>query len=262
MINPVKNRLLYIANWKMNYTTGEARVYFDAFLPSIKDLPSENEVVIVPPFTLLPLTKDLLEGSRVNWGAQNMFYEKRGAYTGEISPLMIKDLGGTYVLLGHSERRAHFEESSSLVARKLALALEIGLNPVVCVGENLKERQAGKTFKVLERQLSPLCKAWRDSPPVSSVIIAYEPVWAIGTGINATPAQAQEAHNFIKTYLTSKGISKINVLYGGSVNSKNVASLVEQPDVSGCLVGGSSLDPEEFKKIIFTRKEVTGIGSR
>ncbi len=261
----MKNKLIYIANWKMNFTSKEVQNYLETFLPSIKAIPEETEIVFIPPFTLLPLLSEMLKGSKLKWGAQNMFYEKKGAFTGEISSTMIKDYGGSYVILGHSERRKYFKESNSLVAKKLLAALEANLIPIVCVGENLKEREAGETFIILKKQLLSLSKVWKNSTPENSIIIAYEPVWAIGTGVNATPLQAQEAHKFIKSYLYSNGISEsmtIAVLYGGSVNSNNVSSLIKQPDVSGCLVGGSSLDPEEFKKIVFTRKEVRSIGSR
>lgn len=255
----MRTKLYFIANWKMNFTSSEALNYFEKFPPNLEGIPAGTEVVIVPPFTLLPLMRLVLNNSHIKWGAQNIYFEKKGAYTGEISPLMIKDYGATYVILGHSERRKYFKESNALVAKKLMAAMENDLLPVVCVGEDLEQRESGETFSVLEKQLKPLCQVWKKVNTQDPIIIAYEPVWAIGTGVNATPKQAQEAHQFIKSFLKSKKVKNydnVYVLYGGSVNSNNVSSLIEQPDISGCLVGGSSLIPEEFLKIIFTKKEV------
>ena len=211
------------------------------------------EVVVCAPFTALSSVNQLLRGSRIGLGAQDMFWEPRGAFTGEISPTMLLDVGCRYVIIGHSERRAYFGETDESVHRKLAAALTHHLIPIVCVGETLTEREAHQTFDVLTRQLTGAlshCERW----DCAQMVLAYEPVWAIGTGKNATPEQAQEAHAFIRQWLAKRcGASSaeaIRIQYGGSVNATNAASLLQQSDVDGALVGGASLNADTFSAIV------------
>lgn len=245
-------RYLIAANWKMNKVTSEAEDYIKKFLPLVKDI-YDREIVLCLPYTLLYLANKLLSGSNVKLGAQNMYTEEKGAFTGEISPVMLKDVGCSYVILGHSERRKYFNETDQFINKKMLVALKHGLIPIVCIGETLQEREQNKTFEVLEFQvrnslanLSPL--------DAEKIVIAYEPVWAIGTGKNATPQQAQEAQHFIREkYAQMYGslvAEKVRILYGGSITPENFPGIMEQKDVDGGLVGGSSLDPESFYKIV------------
>ena len=226
------------ANWKMNKTIAESISFINELSTLIKE--TEHEIVICPPFTAL----GSLPESRFSLGAQNMHFEDSGAFTGEISALMLKELGCKYVLLGHSERRHIFNESDSLISKKLKKALEHSLIPILCIGETLEQREAGKTKEVISHQLkSSLADAEVNS---SSIVIAYEPVWAIGTGKTATPQQAQEVHSFIRSLLKDKDIK---ILYGGSVKPANSKELLSQEDIDGVLVGGASLDAGSFSEI-------------
>jgi len=218
---------LIAANWKMNKTVGDTLEYLELFLPSVKDL-MKVEIMIAPPFTALSSASIKLDAARkegeynVKLGAQNMYYEEKGAFTGEISPLMLTELEVEYVILGHSERRHIFGERDSLINKKVISAVEHGIRPILCVGETIEEREQGKTLSVVERQIrNGLAGVERD---LIYIDIAYEPVWAIGTGVNATPEQAQEVHRFIRSLINeiSKGNDhKTRILYGGSVNEKN-----------------------------------------
>ncbi len=253
---------LVAANWKMNKTVGETLEYLDLFLPSVKEL-TKVEIMIAPPFTALSSASIRLDAARkegeynVKLGAQNMFYEEKGAFTGEISPLMLSELEVDYVIIGHSERRHKFGEKDSLINKKVISAVEHGIKPILCVGETLEEREQGKTLSVVERQIrSGLSGVERD---MIYIDIAYEPVWAIGTGVNATPEQAQEVHRFIRSLINeiSKGNdSKTRILYGGSVNEKNARGLIKEKNIDGFLVGTASLDPERFYRIITEVMEV------
>jgi len=211
------------------------------------------EVVVCPPFTALASVSELLKGSRISLGAQDLFWEVQGAFTGEVSPPMLADVGCRYVIIGHSERRQHFGETDETVQRKLVAALKHALTPIVCIGETLAEREGHQTFDLLTHQLDG---ALRGLSPADAgrIVLAYEPVWAIGTGRNATPEQAQEAHAFIRQWLAKRfgaGMSDtLRVQYGGSVNAANAASLLQQPDVDGALVGGASLKAEVFTAIV------------
>lgn len=237
-------RPLIAANWKMNKTIPEARDFLNTFIPSADGI-DDIEIVIAPPFTALYPVAEIIKGSNIRLSAQNVFYEEKGAYTGEVSPLMLKDVGCDYVIIGHSERRQYFGESDEVLNRKVKAALRNGLNVIFCIGETLKEREEGMTFDVLKRQVKEGLK----DVDLSGVIIAYEPVWAIGTGRTATPEQAQEAHAFIRGEL--KEISdSIRILYGGSVTPENIDSLMACPDVDGALVGGASLKPDSFERIV------------
>ena len=241
------------ANWKMNMTQAEAAAFIDAFVVEVGD-ERDVEIVIIPPFTALPKVSEVLGGSHeIKLGAQNMHWERSGAFTGEISAAMLRDLYVRYVVLGHSERRQYFAESDEIVNRKTRAALEASLRPIVCIGETLDQRDAGDVEKVLGRQLRGSL-ANLDSKELLECVVAYEPVWAIGTGRNATPDQAQEAHAFIRRVLgeisDEATAEKIRIQYGGSVKPDNAAQLMSQPDIDGALVGGASLDPRSFAQIV------------
>lgn len=211
------------------------------------------EIVVCPPFISLQAVKDGLAGSNIGLGAQNVFWEKNGAFTGEVSAPMLKSVGCAYVIIGHSERRTYFGETDSTVNKRIFAALAEGLKPIVCVGETLEEREAGKTFDVIKRQITGGL-ANLSTEQMASVVIAYEPVWAIGTGKTATPAQAQEVHAFIRQLLKElfgqATADATRLQYGGSVKPENAAELMSQPDIDGALVGGASLKAETFEKII------------
>ena len=244
---------LMAANWKMYKTLGETREFFEAFLPKIKDI-EDRDIVIAPPFTALALSCELVRGlDNIRIAAQNMFHEDEGAYTGEISPLMLKDIGVELVILGHSERRHIFGEGDELIGKKVQAALKHGLMPILCVGERLEEREQGLTQRVVETQLQGGLKQVSNGE-IENLVIAYEPVWAIGTGKTATPELAQEVHQFIREWICKKFTSTIaenlRILYGGSVKPANVAGLMAQPDIDGALVGGASLKAGDFEKIV------------
>ncbi|MFL6527987.1 MAG: triose-phosphate isomerase [Chthoniobacterales bacterium] len=241
------------ANWKMNMTQAEAAAFVESLLVEIGD-EVQVEVVIVPPFTSLAKVSEALGTSQnIKLGAQNMHWERSGAFTGEISAAMLRDLYVRYVVLGHSERRQYFGETDEIVNRKMRAALEAALRPIVCVGETLAQRDAGEVEEVLSRQLRGSL-ASVESKELIEVVVAYEPVWAIGTGRNASPEQAQEAHAFIRKVLgeisDSTTADKIRIQYGGSVKPDNAAKLMSQPDIDGALVGGASLDPRSFAQIV------------
>jgi triosephosphate isomerase len=240
-------------NWKMNMTSSEVAPYLEVFRQETEPV-NNVDIAIIPPFTALAKASEILGGSqKIRLGAQNMSPEAKGAYTGEISAAMLRDLFVRYVLVGHSERRRLFGETDELVHRKVVTALNSELRPILCIGETLEERQAGQEKAILEAQLEGALKALTQEQ-LEEIIIAYEPVWAIGTGLTATPAQAQEAHQFIRDYLkTSAGVEiadKTRILYGGSVTADNARELLSQPDIDGALVGGASLDPRSFAEIV------------
>ena len=241
------------ANWKMHMTQSESEVFLTTFLREIGDL-DEVEIVIVPPFTAIPkVTEMVTQTQNVKVGAQNMHWERSGAFTGETSPAMLRELFVRYVVLGHSERRAMFGETDEIVNRKVRAALEEQLRPILCVGETLAQREKGEVEKVIATQLrGSLAKV--DAKELLETVIAYEPVWAIGTGKVATTEQAQEVHAFIRQTLgqmSDEGTAeKIRIQYGGSVKPENARQLLEQPDIDGALVGGASLDPRSFAQIV------------
>ncbi|MEJ5173220.1 MAG: triose-phosphate isomerase [Hydrogenothermaceae bacterium] len=242
---------LIAANWKMNKTNAESLEYVNIFKELYREPLPNIEVMIAPPFTSLEVVGLALNKTNIKLGAQNMYFEERGAFTGEISPVMLKELNVEYVILGHSERRHIFGEKDETINKKVLSAIKHGLRPIICVGETLEERELGKTLSVVERQIRSAISGLERE--VYLVDIAYEPVWAIGTGVNATPDQAQEVHKFIRELLN--GVSKGNdkntrILYGGSVNEKNARDLIKERDIEGFLVGTSSLHPEKFYKII------------
>ena len=245
------------ANWKMHKTVGEALAFVEDFLPRIQDSDGVD-VVLAPPFTALQAVGDALAGSRVALAAQNVNPEEKGAFTGEIAPGMLADLGCSYGIVGHSERRALYGESDADVARKARALLERGLRPIVCVGETLEQREAGRTFEVVGGQLEGSLAGLPESA-AEDLVIAYEPVWAIGTGRTATPEMAQEVHAFIRERLAGRfpSAAGIRLQYGGSVKPENVYALMAQSDIDGALVGGASLDAEAFARIVrFEAQEV------
>jgi triosephosphate isomerase len=243
-------RVLVAGNWKMNGTRADADELLSAVLKGVGSA-SRAEVAVCPPFTLIALTAQKLAGGVVAWGGQNLDEHDAGAFTGEISGAMLRDFGCTYVIVGHSERRALFHENDATVARKFVQAQKTGLVPILCVGELLEEREGGITESVIERQLDAVLglagiEGFREA------VIAYEPVWAIGTGKTATPDQAQDVHRFIRAKLErldKKVADEVRILYGGSVKPDNAKELLGQPDVDGGLIGGASLKAEDFLAI-------------
>jgi triosephosphate isomerase len=243
-------RTPYIAaNWKMNKTVAEAAEFIDALLPRIAA--TQNDVVVCPPFTALHEVVERRRGTAVRVAAQNMHEGEAGAFTGEISAPMLVELDVEAVVLGHSERRQFFGETDAALAKKVPAALAADLEPILCVGESDEAREGGQTEEVLERQLQADLAEVSDLD-VAKVVIAYEPIWAIGTGKVATPEQAQEACAFIRDVLRARGAAAddVRILYGGSVKPGNAAELLALPDVDGALVGGAALDPEDFAAIV------------
>ena len=243
-------RTPYIAaNWKMNKTVAEAAEFIDALLPRIAA--TQNDVVVCPPFTALHEVVERRRGTAVRVAAQNMHEGDAGAFTGEVSAPMLVELDVEAVVLGHSERRQFFGETDEALAKKVPAALAADLEPILCVGESEEARDAGQTEEVLERQLQADLAEVSDTD-MAKVVIAYEPIWAIGTGKVATPEQAQEACAFIRAVLRARGAvaDDVRILYGGLVKPANAAELLALPDVDGALVGGAALDPEDFAAIV------------
>jgi triosephosphate isomerase len=246
-------RLPFMAgNWKMNKTVEEALDLVRGLKASLSGVKAV-EVAVAPPFTALYAIHKELEGSPIHLAAQNLYWEEKGAFTGEISPLMLKEIGCHYVILGHSERRQFFGETDETVNRRVKAALVQGLKVIFCIGEMLKEREEGKTFSVIERQVDGGLKGLSDQE-MKNMVVAYEPVWAIGTGKTATPEQAEEVHRFIRGKLEklySREVSEeIRIQYGGSVTPENIKGLMNQPNIDGALVGGASLKADSFSKIV------------
>jgi triosephosphate isomerase len=239
---------LIAGNWKMFKGVADAIAYAKVFRALAKDL-TDVELVIAPPFTAVHGVADALRNSGIATAGQDCFWEKDGAYTGSISAPMLKEAGAALVILGHSERRRVFGDTDADVTRKIHAAYAAGLAPIACIGETLEEREAGRTFDVLDTQLKAAIEGV-SSEQFGQMVIAYEPVWAIGTGRNATPEQAQEAHAHIRSrlraWLGGEAADKCQILYGGSVKPDNARAILQQPDVDGALVGGASLDPQGF----------------
>ena len=245
-------RMLIAGNWKMNNSCAES-VELVSQLKDILSARKEIDIVVAPPFTALGAVAAVLKGSPIGLSAQNVFWEESGAFTGEISAAMLKEVGCRYVIIGHSERRQYFSETDETVNKRLKAALKASLIPIVCIGETLAEREAEKTLPVIEQQLKGGLKGL-SLEEMETVIIAYEPVWAIGTGKTATPDQAQEVHRFIRDIIArifSKEIADdTRILYGGSVKPDNVDQLMAQLDIDGALVGGASLKADAFARIV------------
>ena len=240
------------ANWKMHKTVAEATAFTTAFLPLVAGV-DDAEIVLAPPFTALAAVAGACRGSNVAAAAQNVHWEAQGAFTGEVSLAMVRDAGASHVIVGHSERRHLFGEDDAAVNRKTQAVLAAGLTPIVCIGETLAEREADETAAVLDRQIDGGLDGLA-ADEIAAIIIAYEPVWAIGTGRTATPAQAQEAHAHVRARLAAVAdqgaADRCRLLYGGSVKPANAAALASQADVDGALVGGASLDPHSFAAIV------------
>jgi triosephosphate isomerase (TIM) len=243
---------LIAANWKMYKNPEQTAVFFAQFLPMIADH-DRDEIAVFPPFIDLHTAAEAAAGSNVSIGAQNVHWEREGAFTGEISPPMLVSLNVTHVIIGHSERRQYFNETDDTVNRKLEIALEFGLTPIVCVGEVLEEREAGLTEDVLRRQCMRAFNGI-SARKAAKMVIAYEPVWAIGTGKTATPQMAADAHLVIRQE-ASKAFGdafaqKLRILYGGSVKPENATALMSENEIDGALVGGASIDPVAFCRIV------------
>ena len=238
-------------NWKMHKTAAESAAFAEAFLPLVAGV-TGVEIVLAPPFPSIAPLAAALKGSGVGVASQNVHFADEGAYTGEVSPAMVKDAGATYCIIGHSERRQYFAETDESVNRKVRAALAAGLTPIFCLGETLSEREEGRAFDVVSRQLREGIRgiAAAEAP---KVILAYEPVWAIGTGKTATPEQAQEIHAYLRVQMKEiwgEAAAAVRILYGGSAKPDNVAALLAKEDIDGGLVGGASLFPETFAWIV------------
>jgi triosephosphate isomerase len=247
---------LMTGNWKMNKTVEEAVDLVKQLKVTISGVKGV-EVAVAPPFTALYAVSKELKDSTIHLAAQNMFWEEKGAFTGEVSPLMLKETGCAYVIVGHSERRQFFGETDEMVNRRMKRVIAHGMKPIFCIGETLKEREENRTFSVVQRQIEGGLKDIKENE-VKTMVIAYEPVWAIGTGKTATPQQAEEVHRFIRQKLeklTSRGVAEaIRIQYGGSVTPENVKGLMDQEDIDGALVGGASLKSDSFSKIVRFRE--------
>ena len=239
-------------NWKLNNTISESV----GLVTHLRDLVADVtgvEIVVAPTFITLSAVADALEGSNIRLAAQDVFWEESGAFTGEISPVMLKDVGCEYTIIGHSERRAYFGETNESVNRKVCASLSHGIKPIICVGETREDREAGRTEAIVESHIINGVSGL-SAESLLSTVIAYEPVWAIGTGITATPEQAQEVHALIRTLLSAQysadTAEQVRIQYGGSVKPDNAADLMAQPDIDGALVGGASLEAESFAQIV------------
>jgi triosephosphate isomerase len=251
-------RIPFIAgNWKMYKTVADAVKYVKEFRGLVKDI-DDVEIVLAPTFTALHAAAEAARNSNVGISAQDLFWEREGAFTGEVSGAMVREAGAEYVIIGHSERRTHFGETDASVNRKTAAAFAASLTPIVCIGETLDQRERNETFDVLDRQIKEGL-AGITGEQLEQLVIAYEPVWAIGTGRNATPQQAADAHGHIRKRLRQwfggAGADLCHVIYGGSVKPDNIRELVSQPDVDGALVGGASLDVKSFFDIVSSSRE-------
>ncbi|MFH0738451.1 MAG: triose-phosphate isomerase [Candidatus Omnitrophota bacterium] len=253
-------KFIIAGNWKMYKNIGEAIDLANGLKRELFELSSDDiDIVLCPPFTTLSEVAEVLADSNIALGAQDMYSQEEGAFTGEVSPLMLKDAGCKFVIIGHSERRQFFAETNESVNNKIKAALKHELTPIVCVGESLKEREAGQTFKILDDHIQNGLRDINETE-ILKIVIAYEPVWAIGTGKTATPAQAQEAQKYIRDLLVkmyNKDIaSQVRIQYGGSVKPENTTELMQQPDVDGALVGGASLKVESFAEIVKKASQV------
>ncbi len=247
-------------NWKMNKTNSEAAAFASDLKTKIASI-QKTEMVVCPPFTALAIVAETLRGSRVKVGAQNLFWEPSGAFTGEISTAMIESTGCQYVIIGHSERRQYFGETNQTVNKKIKQTLTTRLMPIVCIGETLQQRQNGQTEQVVRTQMVEGLEGLA-ADQVQRLVIAYEPVWAIGTGVTATPEQAEEVHFYIRELLRKQYDGRIAeaipILYGGSVKPDNIQDLISKPDIDGALIGGASLNVDGFVQMIKVSEQLFG----
>ncbi|MDP2929823.1 MAG: triose-phosphate isomerase [Candidatus Omnitrophota bacterium] len=245
-------RIIIAGNWKMNKNIGESIDLANSIKRSLYDV-EDAEIVICPPFTSLSDVNEITMETNIRLGAQDVYWEKEGAFTGEVSASMLKNVGCEYCIIGHSERRQFFGETNETVNKKLKSLLKEGINPIVCVGEKLEERKSGKTFDVIKDHVVNSLTGLSEEDMFKTVI-AYEPVWAIGTGINATKEQAEEVHKYIRTLLSQMHgadiANSIRIQYGGSVKPENIKELISQEDVDGALVGGASLKADSFVQLV------------
>jgi len=245
-------KTIIAGNWKMYKTINEAIELVNGLKRTLYNI-NNVEIAVCPPYTCLDQVSEVISESNIKLGAQDMHWEAEGAFTGEVSVLMLKDLGCKYVIIGHSERRQYFSETNETVNKKVKAALKYNITPIVCVGEKLEERQSGKTFQVVEDHIKNGLKDL-SKEELAKVVIAYEPVWAIGTGLTAKPEQAQEVHAFIRKLLTDisdeETAQDITIQYGGSVKPDNIKDLIKQKDIDGALVGGASLKIDSFVEIV------------
>ncbi len=253
-------KTIIAGNWKMYKTIGQGIELANGLKRELFELDDQSiDIVICPAYTALSEVSEVVAGSNIQLGAQDVFWKDEGAFTGEVSALMLKDAGAKFAIIGHSERRQYFGESNESVNKKIKAALKNGLMPIVCVGESLKEREANKTFQVLDDHVKNGLEGLAEEE-ILNIVIAYEPVWAIGTGKTATSAQAQEAQKYIRDLLIKMYnediASRIRIQYGGSVKPENITELMNQPDVDGALVGGASLTLESFAAIVKKASEV------
>ena len=247
-------RPLVAGNWKMNLDIGDAVRLVQSICADLNGVP-DRDVLVAPPFTSLPAVREAAKGRKIFLAGQNMHWEMKGAFTGEISGRMLQQVGCTHVILGHSERRTLFGETSEIVDLKVKSAVLLGLIPIVCIGESLEDRERERTFSVIEEQLNASLLNFRaDQLMPVSTILAYEPIWAIGTGKTATPGQAQEVHAFVRNWVEKTfdavAAKEVRILYGGSVKPTNISEIMSMPDIDGVLVGGASLDADQFINII------------
>jgi len=236
------------ANWKMNKTTSETQEFLSGFISAVKDV-TDIDIAIAPPFTSLAVAAEKLKDTNIILVAQDVFHEEKGAYTGEVSPIMLADIGCKYTIVGHSERRQYFNETDEIVNKKIKAAKKAGVGVIFCIGESLQEREAGKTFDVLLKEIDN----GLSGTDTEKLVIAYEPIWAIGTGKTATPEQAQEAHAYIKEklrFMYGNEADEVRIIYGGSVTTENIDLLMACRNVDGALVGGASLKVESFVRIV------------
>lgn len=252
IVEETMRKPIIAANWKMNKSVEEARTFVRELIPFLKNI-EDREVVLCPPFTSLGSVAELIKDTNIALGAQNLYPEPSGPYTGEVSPLMLQEFDCRYVILGHSERRMHLFESHDLINRKVKAALNHKLSPILCVGEQLKDREAGREEEVVrEHVIRGLLGVSKED--ILHVVIAYEPVWAIGTGRNATPEDASRMHRFIRDILADiygeEVANSIRIQYGGSVTPSNIDELMEEEEIDGVLVGGASLQAESFSRIV------------
>ena len=252
----MSRRIIIAGNWKMHMPSGETRAFVQELVPQIKDVTSG--VYLAPPFTSIQAATEAAKGSDICIGAQNMSQFNKGAYTGEISSEMLKDAGACFVVLGHSERRQIFKEDNEMIHSKLKWAIEENLEPILCIGETQNQRDQDQTKDILHEQLLQALKGFNHDQ-IKRIILAYEPVWAIGTGKTATPEIAQETHHLCRSFLEEKWgknvADVVPILYGGSVKPENIAELIQKPDIDGALIGGASLKVDSFAQIIHNAEE-------